>query len=93
MGAGGALALALRVPGVFSAAYASGPMIDRTADTGGWQWSLRGLRSSTGSNLPVISEGTGSWANHLAARNGAGVLTWPNHQEALMTRQSDVMVL
>ena len=84
MGGSGALALALRYPHVFAAAYASQPMTDYSTqgDAGGtpwkndigWKWGTVGL------NLPVRSDAMGGWADALKAWDGTGVWTWQNHR-------------
>ena len=96
MGGSGTLALALRYPNVFAAAYASEPMTDyrRSGDGGGddwrgdveWKWGAIAL------NLPVTNRGPGNLAAHLAAFNGRGVWDWQNHQTNLATRLADEMV-
>ncbi|HPC82136.1 MAG TPA: putative glycoside hydrolase [Thermoanaerobaculaceae bacterium] len=96
MGGSGTLALALRYPNVFAAAYASEPMTDyRTSGDGGdadwredvaWKWGSRTL------NLPVSLGGPGNWAAHLTRYNGVGVWDWQNHQANIASRTADETV-
>lgn len=96
MGACGALAMALRYPNVFAAAYAGQPMTDygRSGDAGGrdwhsdieWKWGAESL------NLPVRNDGPGGWADHLRAYDGLGVWDWQNHQSQLVARVGDEIV-
>lgn len=96
MGGSGTLALALRYPNVFAAAYASEPMTNyRVSGDGGdtdwredvsWKWGSRTL------NLPVSLSGPGTWAAHLASFNGTGVWDWQNHQANVAGRAGDEAV-
>ncbi len=90
MGASGALAMALRYPNVFAAAYASKPMTNyRQAD--GWKGTVTPKWGSETLNLPVTLDGPGGWAAHLAKYNGTGVWDWQNHQATLHSRQGEDM--
>lgn len=96
MGGSGTLALALRYPNVFAAAYASEPMTNyRTSGDAGdidwrsdvaWKWGAPAL------NLPVSLGGPGSWATHLAPFGGTGVWDWQNHQANIVSRAGDETV-
>ena len=90
MGGSGTLALALRYPNVFAAAYASQPMTDYAAcgDGGGtdwrndvdWKWGAPAL------NLPVALRAPADWAAHLQAYQGTGVWDWQNHRAQAAAR-------
>lgn len=96
MGGSGTLALALRYPNVFAAAYASQPMTDyATAGDGGgldWRsdvepkWGLRSL------GLPVVLDAPAGWAAPLQRYNGTNVWVWQNHRFNLTNRLADEMV-
>ena len=96
MGGSGTLALALRYPNVFAAAYASEPMTDysTSGDGGGtdWRddvavkWGARAL------NLPVALDGPGGWADPLKKYNGTGVWAWQNHRANVLSRMGDEIV-
>ncbi|MCZ7568368.1 MAG: putative glycoside hydrolase [Ardenticatenaceae bacterium] len=96
MGGSGALALALRYPNVFAAAYASEPMTNyRTSgDGGGIDWRPDvGLKwGSPALNLPVQIDAPGNWADHLQRYNGTGVWDWQDHQANIQNRPGDEMV-
>lgn len=96
MGGSGTLALALRYPNVFAAAYASEPMTNyRTSGDAGdidWRNDIAPKWGGAGLNLPVQIEGPGDWADHLKACNGTGAWDWQNHQAQIETRLSDEMV-
>lgn len=96
MGGSGALALALRYPGVFAAAYASEPMTDyaSSGDGGGtdWRGDVAPKWGAPGLNLPVRSDGVGGAADHLKKYDGTGVWDWQDHQENLAARRGDPMV-
>ena len=93
MGGSGALALALRYPNIFAAAYASEPMTDyaTSGDGGGvdWRsdvepkWGLRAL------NLPVQLDAPAGWADALKRYNGTSVWTWQNHRFNATNRLGD----
>ncbi len=92
MGGSGALALALRYPDVFAAAYASQPMTNIGASTydGGFfttnaafKWGAPAL------NLPVKLSAPGGWGTALQGSNGTGVWGWQNHQRAVQVRRAD----
>jgi len=86
MGGSGALALGLRYPNVFAAAYCSEPMTN-------YQTSAVFLDDvvpkwgSVAANLPILNRGV--YASHLAPHNGLGVYTWQNHQAQLVQRRAD----
>lgn len=90
MGGSGTLALALRYPQVFAAAYASQPMSDyaRCGDGGGldwrddltWKWGALNL------NLPVGLDAPAGWAGPLQDGAGTGVWDWQNHQRQIAAR-------
>jgi hypothetical protein len=82
MGASGALALALRYPNVFAAAYAGQPMTNYRL-AGGWLGDVTPKWGAADLNLPVEIRGPGAWANHLQSANGTGVWDWQNHQATL----------
>ena len=91
MGGSGALALALRYPNVFAAAYASKPMTNyATSGDGGyglhWRFELGNKWGDPDLNLPVLIAGPQSWADHLAPYQGLGVWDWQNHQATLQKR-------
>ncbi len=96
MGGSGTLALSLRYPNVFAAAYASEPMTNYSTcgDGGGidwrvdvaWKWGAPEL------NLPVEIDGPGDWADHLKKYDGMGVWDWQNHQDNIQERSGDEMV-
>lgn len=96
MGASGTLALALRYPNIFAAAYASEPMTDyRTSGDGGgvdWRGDVAWKWGTPAQNLPIVVAGPGDWTNHLAAHNGTGVWDWQNHRANLVDRAGDEMV-
>ena len=97
MGGSGALALAMRYPNVFAAAYASEPMTNfREAGTqGGTEWA-RELIPKWGSfeaNLPIVIDGPGDWADHLEPYQGTGIWDWQNHQQNFVDRVGDEMAL
>jgi hypothetical protein len=96
MGGSGALALALRYPEVFAAAYASEPMTNyRTSGDGGgvdWRGDVAPKWGAPSLNLPVQLAGPGGWAQHLAAHNGTSVWDWQNHHANVTARAADEMV-
>ncbi len=96
MGGSATLAMALRYPNVFAAAYASEPMTDYAiAGTQGGQSWLSDLEPKWGSvarNLPVRTLAPANWADALQKYNGLGVWTWQNHQSNLLWRVGDEMV-
>ena len=96
MGGSGALALALRYPNVFAAAYASEPMTNyRTSGEGGgtsWRSDIEPKWGKVALNLPVRIDAPGGWAKHLQQHNGTGVWDWQNHQANLTRRIGDEMV-
>ena len=96
MGGSGTLALALRYPNVFAAAYASEPMTNyaTSGDGGGsdWRGDYAPKWGSVSQNLPVILRAPGNWAALLAAYQGTGVYSWQNHQANLTARAEDGFV-
>ena len=90
MGASGALALALRYPAVFAAAYASKPMTN-FREAGGWLGSVQAKWGAVATALPVAIAAPNDWAAHLAAYNGSSVWVWQNHQANLAARAGDAM--
>lgn len=96
MGGSGALAFALRYPGVFAAAYASEPMTNyRTVGDGGgtdWRGDLAWKWGTPGQNLPVRIQGPGHWADPLQEYNGTGIWDWQNHQANARSRLGNEMV-
>jgi pimeloyl-ACP methyl ester carboxylesterase len=93
MGGSGALALGMRYPNVFAAAYSSEPMTNyQTAgDGGGINWREDGELKwgRVSDNLPV--ENRGRYATPLTLYNGTGVWDWQNHQQQLVARRGDDM--
>jgi len=96
MGGSGTLALALRYPNLFAAAYASEPMTNyRTSGDGGgvdWRENVSVKWGAPAANLPVAIAAPGNWAAHLQPYQGVGVWDWQNHQQNLRDRQADEMV-
>ncbi len=96
MGGSGALALAMRYPNVFAAAYASEPMTNyaTSGDGGGLDWrpDLAPKWGEPALNLPVLLRGPGDWAAHLQDDNGTGVWDWQNHQAQMQSRLAAEMV-
>lgn len=91
MGASGALAMALRYPNVFAAAYAGQPMTDYNT-AGGWRGTVMGFWGEQRFNLPVQIIGPGDWAQHLQEYSGSGIWDWQNHQANVQQRLADEMV-
>jgi hypothetical protein len=96
MGASGALAFALRFPGVFAAAYASKPLTDykSTGTAGGFDWrpEVAVKWGQPALNLPVEIGAPSGWADHLFAYAGMGVWDWQDHLAQVQIRQGDEMV-
>ncbi len=90
MGGSGALALALRYPNVFAAAFASQPMTDyaTSGDGGGLDWreDVEAKWGARALNLPVLLDGPAGWADLLKPYDGTGVWTWQNHRVNATTR-------
>jgi hypothetical protein len=88
MGASGTLAVALRYPTVFAAAYAGQPMTNyaTSGDGGGvdWRSDVTPKWGAVAANLPVSIAAPGDWAADLQIYNGTGVWTWQNHQAQLV---------
>ena len=84
MGGSGTLALALRYPNVFAAAYASEPMTDfSTSGEGGgddWRGDVEPKWGGRALNLPVQLQAPAGWADPLQVYNGTDVFTWQNHR-------------
>lgn len=96
MGGSGTLALALRYPNVFAAAYASEPMTrySTSGDGGGIDWREDvGVKwGAVAQSLPVALAAPFGWGQHLARYNGTGVWDWQNHQATMTTRAADETV-
>lgn len=96
MGGSGTLAMALRYPNVFAAAYASEPMTDYRAsgDGGGTDWrdDLAAKWGAIELNLPVALDGPGGWAGPLLKYRGTGVWDWQNHRANVVSRSGDEIV-
>lgn len=96
MGGSGALALGLRYPNVFAAAYASEPMTNYRAADGsdgatGWINDLDWKWGSVAANLPISN--TGFYAAHLTTSDGTGVWDWQDHVAQLLLRRKDETAL
>lgn len=91
MGGSGTLALALRYPKIFSAAYASEPMTNYRASTV-WRGNVALKWGSPALNLPLTITGPGHWAAGLKQYNGTGVWDWQNHQVNVKRRVADEFV-
>ena len=93
MGGSGTLALALRYPNVFAAAYASEPMTDyaTSGDGGGvgWRGDVEPKWGARALNLPVQLDGPAGWADPLKHYNGTSVWVWQNHRFNLTNRLGD----
>jgi len=79
MGGSGALALAMRYPNVFAAAYASQPITDYlTAGVTHQDWAADAAVKwgAPELNLPVKLRAPQDWAAHLQVYNGRGVWDW-----------------
>jgi pimeloyl-ACP methyl ester carboxylesterase len=96
MGGSGTLALALRYPTVFAAAYASEPMTNYASSGEGgevdWLENIVPKWGAVELNLPVEIRAPGDWADRLHAYNGTGVWDWQNHQANLTRRVADESV-
>ncbi len=97
MGGAGALALSLRYPEIFAAAYCSEPVSNfRTSGDGGgtdWRPDVAIKWGAVNFNLPVAIDGPSDWTEDLAASaNGTGVWDWQNHQDSLELRAADEVV-
>lgn len=91
MGGSGTLALTLRYPNVFAAAYASEPMTNYRTSTM-WEDDVALKWGAQSLNLPVQIEGPGTWAANLARYNGGGVWDWQNHRVNVTSRAGDQFV-
>ena len=93
MAGSGSLAMAMRYPDVFAAAYCHEAMTNYSAATdGSVDWVSTDLVPKWGSialNLPI--ENRGRYADHIAKYNGTGVWDWQNHQSQLVQRIGDDM--
>ena len=93
MGGTGTLALALRYPDVFAAAYASEPMTDfRTSGDGNgtdWRVELVPKWGAIDDDLGVVIDGPAGWTHRIRAHEGTGVWHWQNHQHNLVERRGD----
>ena len=87
MGGSAALALALRYPDVFAAAYASQPMTNyRTVGDGGgtdWRTDVSPKWGTPALNLPVELAAPGGWGASSIRFSGMGVWDWHDHQATL----------
>lgn len=98
MGGSGTLAMTLRYPNVFAAAYASEPMTNyQTSGASGppeldWRGDAGVKWGAVELNLPIAISGPGHWADHLLRYQGTGVWDWQNHQANLQNRRGDNMV-
>jgi hypothetical protein len=96
MGGSGTLAMAMRYPGVFAAAYAGQPMTKyaTAGDAGGTPWKPDFIErwGALEENLPIRSRAPNGWADHLTDFDGTGVWTWQDHGAQLATLQSREMV-
>lgn len=92
MGGSGALALALRYPDVFAAAYASQPMTNIGASTFDGGFFINNAALKWGApvlNLPVNLSAPAGWGDALKWSNGTGVWDWQNQQRAVQVRRAD----
>ena len=93
MGGSGTLALALRYPNVFAAAFASQPMTDyaTSGDGGGIDWrdDVAAKWGARALNLPVQLDAPAGWAAPIQGRSGTGVWTWQNHRLNATNRIGD----
>lgn len=96
MGGSGALALALRYPAVFAAAYASEPMTDmaRSGDGGGIDWrpDVEWKWGRVGDDLPVEIRAPADWAATIERYAGVGVYSWQDHVANVLARRADESV-
>lgn len=96
MGGSGTLAMAMRYPNVFAAAYAGQPMTKyaTAGDAGGSQWKPDLVKrwGEIEQNLPVRSRAPNGWADHLLDFDGTGVWSWQDHGAQLAALQSREMV-
>ena len=96
MGGSGALALALRYPTVFAAAYASEPMTDmaRSGDGGGIDWrpDVEWKWGSVADDVPVEIRAPAGWADPIARYAGTGVYHWQDHAANTLARRADELV-
>ncbi len=93
MGGSGSLALALRYPNVFAAAYASQPVTNyRTLQSRGG-YDLRADAAlkwgDPALNLPIQIQAPNHWADALQAYQGTGIWDWQNHQAMIQIRNAD----
>jgi hypothetical protein len=82
-GAGGALALALRYPNVFAAAYITEPVSDYANGSAAQVRRLTGLWGARGRDLPVIIRAPSNWAVPLQRYAGTPVWRWQNLNRGL----------
>ena len=96
MGGSGTLALAMRYPNVFAAAYASEPMTDyaTSGDGGGldWRGDVEPKWGACALALPVWLDAPAGWAAPLKRYNGTNVWVWQNHRFNLTNRIADETV-
>lgn len=82
-GAGGALALALRYPNVFSAAYLQEPVSDYSALSAEQMRHYHRLWGERGLELPVVLRAPGAWAAGLQRYADTPVWRWQNLNRGL----------
>jgi len=96
MGGSGTLALALRYPNVFAAAYASEPMTDyaTSGDGGGldWRGDVEPKWGARALALPVSLDAPAGWAESIKRYNGINVWLWQNHRFNATNRVGDETV-
>ncbi len=96
MGGSGVLALALRYPQIFAAAYSSEPMTRyATAGDGGgtnWDFDLEPKWGTEAQNLPIDLAAPGEWGDPLQVHQGTGVWDWQDHQAQMVSRRAEEAV-
>ncbi len=93
MGASGSLALAMRYPRIFAAAFCNEPMTNYAGDDpnvdANWFNDLEPKWGALAANFPIVNEGP--FAAHLAPYDGRPVWNWMNHRQNMLERQKDEM--
>jgi pimeloyl-ACP methyl ester carboxylesterase len=93
MGGSGALALAMRYPNVFAAAFCGEPMTNYAGDNrlfdADWIADVEMKLGSTSGSLRIVNEGP--LAAHLVKYNSTDAWHWQNHQANMRERQGDEM--
>lgn len=93
MGGSGTLALALRYPNVFAAAYASQPVTNyRSLESGGGIDLRADATEKWGNpahNMPILLQAPNHWADPLQPYQGSSIWDWQNHQAMLIHRHAD----